>query len=514
MRNPLAPTAAETVAFYNGTYTTEHNQTGGTLYYRPSGGSWSQAALGWDSNFGNGNQYWKANLPGGTFAPGATIQYCFGIAYGNADDTYLGTTNAGAGSAKFATLAEAQANAYSFTYWAPIPSAPVALPASGIGASSLTANWSASAGATNYFLDVATDSGFNSFVAGYQNLSVGNVLANPVTGLTQGTTYHYRVRAQSAGGTSGNSDTITLVLQLPAVSITNLVSSTASGVATVVVATTDGAVYGVHVTDAIPASGTPTWAPLMVGQAGDGTAQSRTDAGAAGVEHRFYQVALTGHTPPTNNMWGVVRRTAKPGYTLMAPPVRTDRKFNGELGAMLAEPLEGSAFGQKDKAYILESSGSWRTLYLDDQKVWRESGGAASAYELPAGAGFFVERKSGSATPVTFTGPVGNDGTRTNRLVTGWNMIGLSEGKTLPIKDTFQNANPVGSATEEQADLVVLQNPDGSWRRLIYIQGWGAPYDGNWFDLQTFDIVTNKLEPGAAYYYYRQPSGGATEVKF
>jgi hypothetical protein len=93
-------------------------------------------------------------------------------------------------------------------------------------------------------------------------------------------------------------------------------------------------------------------------------------------------------------------------------------------------------------------------------------------------------------------------------------MIGLSEGKTLTIKDTFQDANPVGGASKEEADQIVLQNPDGSWKWLMYVQGWGAPYDGNWFDLQTFTIVTNKLEPGAAYYYFRQPSGGPTDVKF
>jgi hypothetical protein len=184
------------------------------------------------------------------------------------------------------------------------------------------------------------------------------------------------------------------------------------------------------------------------------------------------------------------------------------------MGRMLAETLSGDDAAAGDKVLILQPGGAWRTLYLDSQKVWRESGGAVSTYELPAGAGFFVERKSGSAAKITFTGPVGNDGTKTNRLQTGWNMIGLSEGKSLSVKETFAGANPVGSATEEQADLVVLQNPDGSWRRLIYIQGWGAPYDGNWFDLQTFQVVTQKLEPGAAYYYYRQSSGGATEVKF
>jgi hypothetical protein len=274
-------------------------------------------------------------------------------------------------------------------------------------------------------------------------------------------------------------------------------------------ALTSGARYDVYRSDD-PLSGTMTWSPLHRGAASaDFTDETLTTAHS----RRFYAVRLAGEAPSTQKVWGVIRATAREAtYTLMSPPVRTDRKFNGELGAMLAERLAGDDTQDGDRVHILGSSGAWRTLYLDSQKVWRESGGAASTYELPVGAGFFVERKSGSPAPVTFTGPVGNDGTRTNRLAAGWNMIGLSEGKILPVKETMAGANPVGSATEDQADQIVLQNPNGSWRRLIYIQGWGAPYDGNWFDLQTFAVVTNKLDPGAAYYYLRR--GGATDVKF
>ncbi len=46
--------------------------------------------------------------------------------------------------------------------------------ASGIAGTSFNANWSASAGATAYFLDVATNAGFSSFVSGYNNIPVTN----------------------------------------------------------------------------------------------------------------------------------------------------------------------------------------------------------------------------------------------------------------------------------------------------------------------------------------------------
>jgi len=85
------------------------------------------------------------------------------------------------------------------------PSAPTANAGSGATCTQITANWSASAGATGYYLDVSTVNTFASFVAGYNNLNVNNVTTYNVTGLTAGITYYYRVRAYNACGTSGNS---------------------------------------------------------------------------------------------------------------------------------------------------------------------------------------------------------------------------------------------------------------------------------------------------------------------
>ncbi len=86
--------------------------------------------------------------------------------------------------------------------------APVASAATSITATGFTANWSASTGATKYYLDVATDSGFTSYVSGYQNLNVSDVTSYAITGLTAETTYYYRIRAYNTTGTSSNSNTI------------------------------------------------------------------------------------------------------------------------------------------------------------------------------------------------------------------------------------------------------------------------------------------------------------------
>ena len=90
------------------------------------------------------------------------------------------------------------------------PAAPTANAASGISQASFSANWTTSPDASTYYLDVATDNGFTSFVSGYDSLNVGNINAYSVTGLVCNTTYYYRVRANNSCGNSSNSGTVTV----------------------------------------------------------------------------------------------------------------------------------------------------------------------------------------------------------------------------------------------------------------------------------------------------------------
>jgi uncharacterized protein YjdB len=76
----------------------------------------------------------------------------------------------------------------------PLAAAPVATGATNATCTSLRVNWIASANATGYFLDVATDNAFTNMLPSYTNLNVNNVLFYDVSGLTGGN-YYYRVRA-------------------------------------------------------------------------------------------------------------------------------------------------------------------------------------------------------------------------------------------------------------------------------------------------------------------------------
>ena len=88
------------------------------------------------------------------------------------------------------------------------PPAVVATAATSITTSGFTANWGAAATATTYKLDVSTSNDFSTLVSQYNNYDVGNVLSYPVTGLSPGTTYYYRLRGVNTNGQGPNSNVI------------------------------------------------------------------------------------------------------------------------------------------------------------------------------------------------------------------------------------------------------------------------------------------------------------------
>ena len=295
----------------------------------------------------------------------------------------------------------------------------------------------------------------------------------------------------------------------PAVAISGVEVSGAGGGATISWESGSGLYCDLYSSDDAY-SGTMNWTRRVSGGPSGWTPGAYADdqLGDA-VMRRFYALVLAGEPVSTGKVAGVIRREVGAGYTLISPPLRMDRRVDGELGNALKKGLQGGS-AEGDEVVVLETNGLWRTLHLDESGIWRESDGEESGYELPEGQGLWVARRNAaSSARLTFTGTVGNDGTGACAVRDGWNVLGLSEGRELPLKQTLATADPAGAASEEQADLLAIQKPDGAWRRLMHIQGWGEPFDGNWFDLQDFSVVsTNEvLLPGAAYYYLRRGAG-------
>jgi alpha-tubulin suppressor-like RCC1 family protein len=109
------------------------------------------------------------------------------------------------------------------------PAAPTANAATAVTSVGFTANWGSVSGAAGYRLDVSTSNAFSSLLSGYSDLDVGNVLSQAVSGLSASTPYYYRARAYNSGGTSGNSNTITVTTVATIVVTTPLTVSTLAG---------------------------------------------------------------------------------------------------------------------------------------------------------------------------------------------------------------------------------------------------------------------------------------------
>ena len=99
-----------------------------------------------------------------------------------------------------------------------IPSAPTGTAATPVDHQSFQANWNAQSGASYYLLYVSTNSGFSSYVSGYNGTSVSGT-SRVVSGLSPNTTHYYRLRAVNTFGQSGYSNTISTITGPPVPSI-------------------------------------------------------------------------------------------------------------------------------------------------------------------------------------------------------------------------------------------------------------------------------------------------------
>ena len=91
------------------------------------------------------------------------------------------------------------ANMISATQTTCIPAPSLIIPATGINGNGFTANWNPVVGATDYLIDVSTNSTFTALVPGFIALSTGGLTTITLTDLPPMTVYYYRVRAVGLG---------------------------------------------------------------------------------------------------------------------------------------------------------------------------------------------------------------------------------------------------------------------------------------------------------------------------
>ncbi len=268
-----------------------------------------------------------------------------------------------------------------------------------------------------------------------------------------------------------------------------------------------GVVYRVFYTDnPDPAAG--TWTAQGTGESGSGSATVAVTEGA----RRYFQVLPDGGVPSADErvMWGVIKPTVQPGYTMMAPPLVGDRALNGGFGAALATGLTGNDNGTADRMYVRDG-GVWREFYVHSSQAWYENGSPAS-FTLGEGQGFYLYRSQSPAVTLRFSGALGNIAAQpsTADIVTGWNILGPSLGKTRTFAQLVAGIqSPAAGWSDDEADLIVIDEGGGNWRRIMRFAG------GGWYDLKAGSPSPSAtIQPGTGIYYYRLPASGATTMDF
>jgi hypothetical protein len=391
------------------------------------------------------------------------------------------------------------------------PSAPVALAADPVLTRSFGANWEVADGATGYRLDVATSDDFavSSRVVNNHLISDGASTNYTVTGLTRETTYYYRVRAQNAGGTSGNSDVISLTTSNappppkpdPVVPEAPVRDGDGVGLSLGNVSVAGADSYLLQV------STSPDF------EAGTIVKQETVSNPAAAVAqfdttgNRYYvrvvAIAEAGDTP--SDPIALIRPTIPQGYSMQAPPVNiTNLSFavGGELGELLADVLTGGAVANNADQVIVRRN-PWRTLWLNsNDNSWYENNEPTDLVLNPGEAYFILRR--GAAVTADFLGQVGNGGSSaTNALAQGYNLITVSRGQPVSITEAFEDnavsGTPEGGGLRRNpGDRLILQR-NGRFETIIRLD------DGTWLNTATGQDFTDfELEPGAGFYYYRQ----------
>jgi hypothetical protein len=211
----------------------------------------------------------------------------------------------------------------------------------------------------------------------------------------------------------------------------------------------------------------------------------------------------------------------KNGLTMISVPLTAaDNRLNGDpgcIGDMIAEAcIGGMDGGQADVIWKWDAaSEAYTTPWLIDGwggeydgRWWDDNLGDYSNMMFDAGEACWVMRRDTGAdvTTVTFLGWVPMADITTLTFVKGLTMFNWPYPTALVLNDSTLYQTALGGNDGGQADVVWEWDPVGkTYTTGWLIDGWGAPYDGKWWDDIAGDYSAIEFGPGKAFWFMRRP---------
>jgi phosphodiesterase/alkaline phosphatase D-like protein len=363
-------------------------------------------------------------------------------------------------------------NVVSVTTVVATPPAPVATTASNVGQTSFTANWNASAGATAYLLDVATDTIFTSILSAYNSLNVGNVLTRNVAGLASGTRHYYRVRGSNAGGASGNSNIIavtTVGVPPPAPVLAGPASGSTGQPTTLTLIWNPSPGASSYI---VQVSTAPSFIPAFISDSAV-VGTTRPLSGLARNTIYYWRVAgknqvgVGGFSSPVFSFSTVATTSVSGTVTFPANPAQSDYRMVSMPGAspgLVSDLTAGSGGAQKF---------DWRAFRVSDSGLLAELG---PLDQINVGEGVWLIRKNTLSIAKSPTmPPLQVNGAFPIQIHNGWNVV--SNPYEVPVR---------WSDVRAQNSLLLSD----------VIQGWSGTY-----------AVDTVMEPFKGYYFFNNSSG-------
>jgi hypothetical protein len=212
------------------------------------------------------------------------------------------------------------------------------------------------------------------------------------------------------------------------------------------------------------------------------------------------------------------------GLTMISIPLEAaDKGLNGAqgcVGDMMEEALTGGAgAATADNVWKWDAAAqTYEVAFLIDGWGAPFDGqwyGATdySTLSFDAGDACWVWRRSAGAEveTITFLGWVPMGETTTVTMVKGLSMFNWPYPTTLAINDSTLGAAGTGGSGAATADVVWEWLADQqTYKTAFLIDGWGAPYDGNWYGATDYSDI--EFAPGKGFWYQRRPDNSAVWI--